>query len=75
MPLNKPALKSALVDAFTEELPSVSADQAAAIDRIATKFSDAIDAFVRSGTVPSGIPVTVLTSTGIGATTGVGSIE
>lgn len=75
MPLNKPALKSALVDAFSDELPTVSADQAEAIDRIATKFSDAIDAFVRSGTVPAGIPVTVLPSTGIGATTGVGSIE
>lgn len=82
MALDKPTLKAALKQAFIDELGgSVSSDQNAALERISTKWSDAIDTYVKTGTVavPSGIPVTVGSglSTLTGATTagGTGTIS
>jgi hypothetical protein len=75
MALNKAALKASLAAAFSDELPQISGQQAEAIDRIAGKFADAVDDYVRGGIVPAGIQVQVDPATGIGATVSTGSLE
>lgn len=81
MALNKTNLKTALKSAFTNEMPSPTSEQLAAYDRIADAFANAIDAFVKSGTVTvtvaTGIPVattgTAAAQTGATTTTGTGT--
>lgn len=81
MALNKTVLKASFKAAFQAEMPSPNAEQLAAYDRIADAFANAIDAFVRSGTVTvtvaSGIPVsttgTAAAQTGATTTTGTGT--
>lgn len=68
MALNKATLKASIKTALLDELPAVSGDQSAALERIATKVSNAIDVYVKSATltVPAGIPASV--NLGIGGT-------
>lgn len=58
MALDKATLKAAIISAMTSEITQgdieITAEQTAAFDRYATKLSDAIDAFVRSGSVQPG---------------------
>ena len=81
MALQKPALKAALKAAFVAEMPSASAEQTAAYDRIADAFANAIDTFVKTGTVTvaSNIPVattgTAAAQTGFTTATGAGTIS
>lgn len=75
MALNKTTLKAALIAAFQYELPNISAEQSTAIDRVCGKIADAIDDYVKSGEVQTGITVEVDPVTGIGSTTSVGTIE
>lgn len=72
--LDKATLKTAIKNAFKDEMPGTpTADQIAAYDRIAGKISDAIDVYVKGGTVtvtvPFPIPVTVDPTSHIGGTT------
>lgn len=77
MALDKTTLKASIKAALEDELGgSVSSGQAGALERIATKVSNAIDVYVKSATltVPAGIPATY--STGFnasGATTAPGT--
>ena len=80
MALDKAGLKTALVAAMTDTISgSPSTEQTNNIDQLATDMADAIDAFVKTGSVntPAGVAVQVNTGTGTGATTapGVGTIS
>lgn len=73
MALDKATLKAGLKSAMLANIPSPSPQQTTEIDTFAGAFADAIDIFVKSGTVtvtvPIAIPVQVNTGTGTGATT------
>lgn len=78
MALVKATLKAALKQALVDELGGgITSDQLSALDRVAGKFADAIDTFVKSGTVAAGIPVstTGTAAAQTGATTGPGTIS
>lgn len=76
MALNKTALKSSLKAALLEQR-NLKEDPTAAADSLAAALSDAIDAFVKSGQVNPGIPVstTGTAAAQTGATTGPGMIS
>ncbi len=80
MPLDKVSLKNSIKQAFLDELGGgANGAQQTAVDNIATKLSNAIDLFVKSGTVSvsvaSGIPVatTGTAAAQVGTTTGTGT--
>lgn len=78
MPLDKVTLKNSIKQAFLDELGGGSTTaQQTAVDNIATKLSNAIDVFVKSGTVTvaTGIPVATAGTAAAqtGATTGPGT--
>lgn len=75
MPLDKLSLKNSIKQAFLDEYTgTITADQTAAIDRIATKISNACDTFVKTGTVSVNVTVattgTAVAQTGTGTGTG-----
>lgn len=80
MPLNKAQLKTDLLAAFTDA-KAKKENPDAALDAIATAISDAVDAYVKTGTVTvaSGIAVATTTPAGAGAgattATGTGTIS
>jgi hypothetical protein len=69
MALNKATLQTSL-QAIFEDLSDKSAAD------VAQQMADAIDAYVKTGTVPAGIPITGTSPTGpvTGTTSGPGSI-
>lgn len=70
MALQKPILKLAVLQAINDAKSKTdNPDQA--INALADALTDAIDTYIRSATVTvlSGIPVTVVPATGVGATT------
>lgn len=72
MALNKAALQSSILGILTDmETRTVDAKS-----EFAARLADAIDAFVKTGTVPAGIPVSTTGSASAqtGATTAPGSI-
>jgi hypothetical protein len=73
MALNKTALKEGIVFLHTD----MSEREENSIEEYATRLSDLIDAFVKSGSVKSGISVTgtVAGSSVTGTTTATGQIE
>lgn len=78
MPLDKVTLKNSIKQAFLDELGGGSTTaQQTAVDNIATKLSNAIDVFVKSGTVTVAIGIPVATAgtaaAQTGATTGPGT--
>lgn len=68
MPLDKTALKSAMIAAFTANLPGITADQTTALDTTCGAIADAIDTYVKAIqiTYTSGLT----TATGGGPVTG-----
>lgn len=78
MALNKTQLKTdidTLLNALLAYDGSLGQTQADAIEKFKTDLADAIDTFVKSGTIPSGIAVSVDPNTGVGSTTGTGTIS
>lgn len=75
MALNKAGLKDALKAALLAQR-DITSDPLAAADRLAGDLADAIDAFVKTGEVPAGIPVSTAGSATAqtGATTANGTI-
>lgn len=79
MALDKPSLKTALKNAFVANMPSPTTEQTNAFDALAGAMADAIDTFVKTGSVSStvalGIPVstTGTAAAQTGATTATGS--
>lgn len=74
MALNKTALRTAIERAFVDEMPDPTPDQEAAYSRVAEKIADAVDAFVKTGTVTVSPGILVTTPDTInGATTGPGT--
>lgn len=72
MSLDKTTLKLSIKQAFLDEYTgTISSEQTAAIDRIATKISNACDTFVKTGTVS--VNVTVSTTGTAAAQTGTGT--
>ena len=80
MALNKAVLKTAIINAFDAEKNSTDPPEQS-IDRIATALSNAIDVFVKSGTVLTTVSTEVVTTgtaaaqTGTGTGTGTGNIS
>ena len=78
MPLVKQTLEASILAAFKKSFAE-TANPDDVQQQLATDLSDAIDAFVRSGTVtiPLGVPVVALPPSGAGATTapGIGTIS
>lgn len=80
MPLNKEQLKQEIKLAFLEE-QTEERDYNASLERISTRIANAIDTFVKGGTVTikSGISVRTtgnsLMHTGITTSTGTGTIS
>lgn len=82
MALDKESLKTSLVNLFTSQYAgTLSASQEAEVDNLSQGIADAIDVFVKTGTVTiaSGIPVatggTATSQTGSTTSTGTGSIS
>lgn len=77
MPLDKATLRASIKQAFQDQIGTPTVAQNAALENIAQKLSDAIDVFVKSGTVtvPPGVPVatTGTAAAQTGATTGPGT--
>lgn len=75
MALNKSGLKSAIKAALLAQR-NITTDPNAAADRLADDLANAIDAFVKTGEVPAGIPVSTAGSATAqtGATTANGTI-
>lgn len=72
MSLNKTNLKSALINLFTAEQDEET-DANASVERLAQGIADAVDAFVKSGTV--NVTVTTTGSATAQAGTGTGTIS
>lgn len=73
MALDKASLLSG-IETLLGDLQNAS-DREAAMSQLSSGLADLIDAYVKTGTVivAQGIPVTVVVSTGIGATSGPGT--
>lgn len=63
MALNKTALKSGIKSAMLANISQPTSAQTTEIDTLAGAFADAIDAFVKSGSVKISTPVTPLAVT------------
>ena len=74
MPLNKTALKSSVKAAFIAALGTPTTEQDTKIDQLAGAITDAVDAFVKTGTVTVQPGITLATPDTInGVTTGTGT--
>ena len=74
MPLNKTALKSSVKAAFIAALGTATTEQDTKIDQLAGAIADAVDAFVKTGTVTVQPGITLATPDTInGVTTGTGT--
>ena len=78
MALNKSGLQSDINTLLTALLAfdgSGGKTQADSIEKFKNDLADAIDKFVKTGTVNAGIAVSVDPNTGVGATTATGTIS
>lgn len=74
MPLNKTALKTSVKAAFIAALGTATTEQDTKIDQLAGAIADAVDAFVKTGTVTVQPGITLATPDTInGVTTGTGT--